>query len=121
MIKIKNIKVGHVYKVRVPNLFDYSDEPLYADFKELVLAKDKETMFAIVLDEVKVPTKDRIALLKYKMKDFIENDNELTQKYEEQIIDYVITKNEFNETVIVSPIGEAVEFIKEYKLNYKGK
>lgn len=118
-MKIKDIKVGHIYKVRLPNLFQAPDEPLYADFKELVLAKNRESIVAIVLDEIQVPKKDRIQLLKYKMKDFYENDKELTQKYEEQIIHYSIEKGDFNETFIVSPIGESVDFITEYKLNYK--
>ena len=103
----KEIEVCKTYKVKVPNLFYNGSlhDMAYYTFKQLVLARNNITIVAINLDEVKVPTRDRKKLLSLKLKDFIENDKDITQKYEEAIVIYEIEKG-----VIFDPMREICTF-----------
>lgn len=111
MIKAKDIKSGYIYKVKVPNPFNWPGEPENYYFRELVLARNRNTMFALVLDG-RVPKKDRIKLSKYTVRQLIHNDDELLAKYDEQLIGYEVKGN-----TILSPMNDEVEFVKKYKYN----
>lgn len=94
LVKVKDIEVGKKYTARIPNIFYLTDEDLlYYDYKMLVLAKNRDNIFAFSLSEARLPTRDKNKLLNLKVKDFIDNKKDVVQKYEGfGIVHYFVEK-----------------------------
>lgn len=86
----KDIEVGKKYTVRIPNPFGHAGDTF--EFKMLVLAKNRNNLFAFDLDN-KLPKKDREILTSLKVRDFVNNSKEVVQKYEGEGIVHYFIKN----------------------------
>ena len=81
LLKTSEIKTGNIYTVRQPD----DKAPYFTDMKELVLAQNKKDLICLILDFT--PTdEERKVFAKLSFNDFIKNEHELIQKYEEQMV-----------------------------------
>lgn len=100
IVASKDIEVGKKYTVTIPNPLRHAGDRF--EFKMLVLAKNRNNLFAFDLTGsffgTRLPKKDREILTSLKVRDFINNSKEVVQKYEgDGIVHYFIEKGRISD------------------------